>query len=95
MSDDVTGWFGGGNGAEVSALQQQNDQLRAQLAQAQVSSQDLSQLAGLLRLTGKDGDKIVPASVIAAGGAYSDTVTILSPSLPVRRSRPASWRRPR
>jgi rod shape-determining protein MreC len=76
MSDDVTGWFGGGNGAEVSALQQQNDQLRAQLAQAQVSSQDLSQLAGLLRLTGKDGDKIVPASVIAAGGAYSDTVTI-------------------
>ena len=76
MSDDVTGWFGGGNSAEVSALQQQNDQLRAQLAQAQVSSQDLSQLAGLLRLTGKDGDKIVPASVIAAGGAYSDTVTI-------------------
>jgi rod shape-determining protein MreC len=77
LSDDVTGWFGGGgNSAEVSALQQQNDQLRAQLAQAQVSSQDLSQLTGVLRLTGKDGYKIVPASVIAAGGAYSDTVTI-------------------
>ena len=77
MSDDVTGWFGGGgDSAEVTALQQQNDQLRAELSRAQVSSQDLGQLAGLLRLTGKDGDKIVPASVIAAGGAYSDTVTI-------------------
>ena len=77
LSDDVTGWFGGGgNSAQVKALQQQNDQLRAQLAQAQVSSQDLSQVGGLLHLTGKDGDKIVDASVIAAGGAYSDVVTI-------------------
>ena len=77
LSDDVTGWFrGGGNSAEISALQQQNDQLRAQLAQAQVSSQDLNQLGSVLSLTGKHGDKIVPASVIAAGGAYSDTVTI-------------------
>ena len=77
LSDDVSGWFrGGGNSAEISALQQQNDQLRAQLAQAQVSSQDLNQLGSVLGLTGKHGDKIVPASVIAAGGAYSDTVTI-------------------
>ena len=77
LSDDVTGWFrGGGNSAEVSALQQQNDQLRAQLAQVQVSSQDAAQLGSLLHLTGKDGYKIVTASVIAAGGAYSDTVTI-------------------
>jgi rod shape-determining protein MreC len=77
LSGDVAGWFtGGGNSAEVSALQTQNDQLRAQLAQAQVSSQNLSQLAGLLHLTAKDGYKVVPASVIAASGAYSDTVTI-------------------
>jgi len=69
LSDDVTGWFGGGNGGEVSALQQQNDQLRAQLAQAQVSSQDLNQLAGVLHLTGAAGDKIVPASVIAVAQA--------------------------
>jgi rod shape-determining protein MreC len=77
-SDDVTGWFGGGGGnsAEVKALQQQNAQLRAQLAQAQVSSQNQSQLGSVLHLTGKDGYQIVPASVIAAGGAYSDTVTI-------------------
>jgi hypothetical protein len=33
LTDDVTGWFGGGgNSAEVRALQQQNDQLRAQPA---------------------------------------------------------------
>jgi rod shape-determining protein MreC len=77
VSDDVTGWFGGGgNGAEVKALQQQNDQLRAQLAQAQLGSQDAAQLGGLQRLTGAHGDKVVAASVIAAGGAYSDTVTI-------------------
>jgi rod shape-determining protein MreC len=77
LSDDVTSWFGGGgNSAEISALQQQNDQLRAQLTQAQVGSQDLNQLGAVLGLTGKHGDKIVPASVIAAGGAYSDTVTI-------------------
>ncbi len=77
VSGDVTGWFrGGGNSAEISALQQQNDQLRAQLAQAQVSSQDVAELGGVLGLTGSRGDKIVPASVIAAGGAYSDTVTI-------------------
>ena len=76
LTDDVTGWFGGGSSAEVSALQQENDQLRAQLAQAQVNSQNLSQLAGLRQLTGADRYKIVPASVIAAGGGYSDTVTI-------------------
>lgn len=77
LTDDVTGWFGGGgNSAEVRALQQQNDQLRAQLAQAQVSSQDIAQLGAVLGLSGSRGDKIVPASVIAAGGAYSDTVTI-------------------
>jgi len=77
LSDDVTGWFGGGgNSAEISALQTQNASLRAQLAQAQVSSQDVAQLGSVLGLTGSRGDKIVPASVIAAGGAYSDTVTI-------------------
>jgi len=77
LTGDVTGWFrGGGGNAEISALQKQNDQLRAELAQAQVSSQDAAQLGGLLHLTGQDGYKVVTASVIAAGGAYSDTVTI-------------------
>jgi rod shape-determining protein MreC len=77
LSDDVTGYFhGGGNSAEIKALQQQNAQLRAQLAQTQVSGQEASQLSSLLHLTGKDGYKVVTATVIAAGGAYSDRVTI-------------------
>jgi rod shape-determining protein MreC len=77
LSDDVTGWFrGGGDSAEISALQKQNTALRAQLAQAQIGSKDAAQLGSVLHLAGARGDKVVPASVIAAGGAYSDTVTI-------------------
>jgi rod shape-determining protein MreC len=74
LTDDVTGWFGGGNSGELQALQQQNDQLRAELAQAQVNGQDAAQLGSVLHLAG--GYQVVAASVIAAGGAYSDTVEI-------------------
>jgi rod shape-determining protein MreC len=77
IGGDVTGWFtGGGNSGEVAALQRQNDALQAELAQARVASQDSAQLKGLVALTEKDKYKIVAASVIAAGGDYSDTVTI-------------------
>jgi rod shape-determining protein MreC len=76
LGGDVTGVFtGGGNSGEVANLQRQNDQLRAQLAQAQTGDADSKQLASLLRLSaGKY--KVVTGSVIAAGGDYSDTVTI-------------------
>lgn len=67
---------GGNQGAEISNLQKQNDQLRAQLAQAQVGAQDQAQLSKLLRLSAASHYQVVAASVIAAGGAYSDTVTI-------------------
>lgn len=76
VAGDVTGWSGGGSGAEVKALQRQNDQLRAELAQAQVASQDAAQLGGVLRLAGGYGDRIVPASVIAVSDPYADAVTI-------------------
>ncbi len=66
----------GNDSAEVAALQKQNDQLRAQLAQAQVKTQDAAQLGKLLALGRKNGYRVVAASVIAAGGSYSDTVTI-------------------
>jgi len=66
----------GNQGAEIASLQQQNDQLRAQLSQAQISAQDQAQLTQLLRLTSASHYKVVAATVIAAGGAYSDTVTI-------------------
>ncbi len=66
---------GGGNSGEIASLQSQNDELRAQLAQAQAAAGDASQLGGLLHLaTGKY--QVVTAEVIAAGGDYSDTVTI-------------------
>jgi rod shape-determining protein MreC len=76
LAGDVTGVFrGGGSSSEVANLQQQNDKLRAQLAQAQTQEADAAQLGSLLQLsTGKY--QVVTGSVIAAGGDYSDTVTI-------------------
>lgn len=66
----------GRQGTEIANLQKQNDQLRAQLAQAQVAAQDQAQLSKLLRLSDAGHLRVVTATVIAAGGAYSDTVTI-------------------
>ena len=75
LAGDVTGLFHGGSGGEVASLQRQNDQLRAQLAQARASGADAQQLARLLHLaTGRY--RVVTGTVIAAGGDYSDTVTI-------------------
>jgi rod shape-determining protein MreC len=65
----------GNDSGEIAALQKQNDQLRAQLAENQVSEADAAQLASLLRMP-QNGARLVAASVIAAGGEYSDTVTI-------------------
>lgn len=66
----------GNDSAEISALQKQNDQLRAELAQTRVSKAEQAQLSKLLRLSGEHRDKVIAASVIAAGGEYADTVTI-------------------
>lgn len=77
LAGDATGVFRGtsGNSSEIANLQRQNDQLRAQLAQAQTSGTDAKQLASVLHLSaGKY--KVVTGTVIAAGGDYSDTVTI-------------------
>jgi rod shape-determining protein MreC len=77
LAGDATGLFRGstGNASEIANLQKQNDQLRAELAQAQTANSDSKQLTSLLHLsTGKY--KVVTGTVIAAGGDYSDTVTI-------------------
>ena len=50
--------------------------LQLELAQAQVTGQEAAELGRLLNLTGSDHYKVVAATVIAAGGDYSDTVTI-------------------
>lgn len=66
----------GNDSSEIAALQKQNDQLRAELAQEQVSKAQAAQLSGLLRQPVVGGFRLVAASVIAAGGEYADTVTI-------------------
>jgi rod shape-determining protein MreC len=81
LGGDVTGWFGGGalgggDSAEIATLQRQNDELRAELAGRQAASRDGTQLARVLRLSAANGYRVVTATVIAAGGSYSDTVTI-------------------
>lgn len=75
LGGDITGVFDGGSGGQVASLQRQNDELRAQLAQAQADAAATGQLASVLHLAaGKY--KVVTGTVIAAGGEYSDTVTI-------------------
>ena len=59
----------------ITDLQRQNAQLRAELSAAQLSQAARKQLAQLLQLDA-GGYRIVPASVIAAGGDFSDTVTL-------------------
>jgi rod shape-determining protein MreC len=76
VAGDVTGVFtGSGSSGQVATLQRQNDQLRAELAQAQADDGDAAQLASLLHLA-KGRYRVVMGTVIAAGGEYSDTVTI-------------------
>ena len=67
----------GDDSAEIAALQKQNDQLRAELAQSQVSKADQAQLGSLGKLAGQHGYKVVTASVIAVSSGYADTVTTL------------------
>jgi rod shape-determining protein MreC len=75
LAGDVTGAFHGGDSGEVANLQKQNDQLRAQLSQARADNANAGQLASLLHLT-KGKYRVVGGTIIAAGGDYSDTVTI-------------------
>jgi rod shape-determining protein MreC len=75
LAGDVTGWFSGDDSGQVATLQRQNDQLRAELAQAQATAADAGQLSSLLHLA-KGKYRVVFGTVIAAGGDYSDTVTL-------------------
>jgi rod shape-determining protein MreC len=75
----IEGFFhaiGHDDATEIANLQTQNDQLRAQLSRLQLAQSDARQLNQLLQLDARGGYKIVAASVIAAGGRYSDTITI-------------------
>ncbi|HEX6518410.1 MAG TPA: rod shape-determining protein MreC [Streptosporangiaceae bacterium] len=72
--DSITG--GPSAQSTIADLQRQNAELRAQLSAAQLSKADQAQLNQMLRLAGRGGYRIIPASVIAAGGEFSDSVTL-------------------
>ena len=72
--DSITG--GPSSQSTIADLQRENAKLRAQLSAAQLSEADQAQLSQLLQLAGRGGYRIIAASVIAAGGDFSDTVTL-------------------
>lgn len=66
----------GDDSGEITTLQQQNAELRAELSQAQNAEAKEPQLKSMLQLAGRGGYRVVAASVVGAGGSYSDTVSI-------------------
>jgi rod shape-determining protein MreC len=80
MTDPVASLFDsvtGGPSAQntIASLQSENAELRAELSAAQVGKAAKQQLAQLLQLDA-GAYQIVAANVIAAGGDYSDMVTL-------------------
>jgi rod shape-determining protein MreC len=73
LFDSVTG--GPSAQGTIADLQRENAELRAQLSSAQLSKAARQQLAQLLQLDA-GGYRIKAATVIAAGGDYSDTITL-------------------
>jgi rod shape-determining protein MreC len=73
MFDSITGRSSAQG--TIATLQRENAELRAELSSAQLRKAASKQLAKLLQLDA-GAYRIVPASVIAAGGDYSDTVTL-------------------
>jgi rod shape-determining protein MreC len=73
LFDSITG--GPSSQGTIADLQRENASLRAQLSAAQLSQSASRQLAQLLRIDA-GAYRIVAATVIAAGGDYSDTVTL-------------------
>ena len=73
LFDSITG--GPSAQGTIANLQQENAALRAQLSSAQLSKTARKQLTKLLQLDA-GGYRIMAATVIAAGGDYSDTVTL-------------------
>ena len=73
LFDSITG--GPSAQGTVAALQRQNAELRAALSAAELSKTARKQLTQLLQLDA-GGYRIVIANVIAAGGGFSNTVTL-------------------
>jgi rod shape-determining protein MreC len=71
--DSITG--GPSAQGTIATLQRQNAELRAELSAAQLTKTAKEQLAQLLQMDA-GAYRIVAARVIAAGGGFSDTVTL-------------------
>jgi rod shape-determining protein MreC len=80
VASPFTGFFSRGSGSgsvsQVASLQREVLELRTELSQEQLSKADYRQLGSLLQLAGRGGYRVVAASVIAMGEAYSQTVTL-------------------
>jgi rod shape-determining protein MreC len=73
----VTGFFtSAGSSSQVSDLQRQVLQLRADLSATRLSKADYAELRKMLQLAGAGQYRIVAASVIAIGQGYQQTVTL-------------------
>jgi rod shape-determining protein MreC len=73
LFDSITG--GPSAQGTIATLQRQNAELRAELSAAQLDKAASRQLTRLLQLDA-GAYRVVPANVIAAGGDFSDTVTL-------------------
>jgi rod shape-determining protein MreC len=73
LFDSITG--GPSAQSTIATLQRENAELRAQLSSDQLSKTAKKQLSQLLQMDA-GGYQIIAASVIAAGGDFSDTVTL-------------------
>jgi rod shape-determining protein MreC len=62
--------------SSIGGLQREVVRLRAELSQARLGKAEAAQLQQLLQLAGRGRYRIVAATVIAAGPAYQDAVTI-------------------
>jgi rod shape-determining protein MreC len=81
VTQPIAGFFGnfGSASAErgkVAQLQREVVQLRGQLSLARMSKSQEQQLRSLLQLAGRGRYRIVAATVIAAGPAFEDSVTV-------------------
>jgi rod shape-determining protein MreC len=80
VASPFTGFFtrgsGSGSGSQLAVLQREVIELRTELSQEQLSKADYRQLSSLLQLSGRGGYRIVAATVIATGEAYTQAVTL-------------------
>jgi rod shape-determining protein MreC len=72
----VSSGLSGDGGGKVADLQRQLARMRAELSAAQLSRADYRQLSKMLQLAGAGTYRVVPATVVAFGQGYQQTITL-------------------